>query len=191
MKTIWDFAETDPEPPVFKKCTKWLQGKREKEAISGSGKRESQNLLVQAVLYVLMRTISMFLMPVYPALNQPDCATTSIIFTSPKSKGKNVGGNNRQTHDQCLKWEYIDKICYIFEVWRKKTHLILFQVGFFFIIISFIVSYFILFFGFLFLNFFLLKPFYCISFPCFICFHSFSIVFVFLLFFLFMFVSCF
>ena len=31
-----------------------------------------------------------------------------------------------------------------FEVWRKKTHLILFQAGFFFIIISFIFSYFLL-----------------------------------------------
>jgi hypothetical protein len=30
-----------------------------------------------------------------------------------------------------------------FEVWRKKTHLILFQAGFFFIIISFIFSYFL------------------------------------------------
>jgi len=26
---------------------------------------------------------------------------------------KNVSGNNCQTHDQCLKWEYIDKICHI------------------------------------------------------------------------------
>jgi hypothetical protein len=30
-------------------------------------------------------------------------STTSIIFSSPKSKSKNVGGNNHQTHDQCLK----------------------------------------------------------------------------------------
>jgi hypothetical protein len=37
----------------------------------------------------------------------------AIIFPSPKSKSKNVGGNNHQTHDQCLKWEYIDKICHI------------------------------------------------------------------------------
>jgi len=36
-----------------------------------------------------------------------------------------------------------------FEIWRKKTHLILFQVGFFFIIISFIFSYFLLFIWFL------------------------------------------
>jgi hypothetical protein len=36
-----------------------------------------------------------------------------------------------------------------FEVWRKKTHLILFQVGFFFIIISFIFSYILLFIWFL------------------------------------------
>jgi hypothetical protein len=42
-----------------------------------------------------------------------------------------------------------------FEVWRKKTHLILFQVGFFFIIISFIFSHFLLFIWFLlFCNFF-------------------------------------
>jgi len=32
-----------------------------------------KTLLMLAVLYVLMRTISMFPMPVYPALNQPDC----------------------------------------------------------------------------------------------------------------------
>jgi hypothetical protein len=32
-----------------------------------------KTLLVLAVLYILMRTISMFPMPVYPALNQPDC----------------------------------------------------------------------------------------------------------------------
>jgi hypothetical protein len=30
-----------------------------------------KTLLVLAVLYILMQTISMFLMPVYPALNQP------------------------------------------------------------------------------------------------------------------------
>jgi hypothetical protein len=45
------------------------------------------------------------------AMFSPD--KTYIIFPSPKSKNKNVGGNNRQTHDQCLKWEYIDKICHI------------------------------------------------------------------------------
>jgi hypothetical protein len=44
---------------------------------------------------------------------KPLFSTTSIIFSSPKSKSKNVGGNNHQTHDQCLKWEYIDKICHI------------------------------------------------------------------------------
>jgi hypothetical protein len=50
-----------------------------------------------------------------------------------------------------------------FEVWRKKTHLVL-QVGFFFIIISFIFSYFLLFIWFiLFCNFFLLIFFNCIS----------------------------
>ncbi len=32
-----------------------------------------KTLLVLAVLYVLMRTISMFPMPMYPALNQLDC----------------------------------------------------------------------------------------------------------------------
>ncbi len=50
-----------------------------------------------------------------------------------------------------------------FEVWRKKTHLILFQVGFFFNIISFIFSYFLLFIWFL--HFCRLKKyiFYCIS----------------------------
>jgi len=32
-----------------------------------------KTLLVLAILYVLMRTISMFPMPVYPALNQLDC----------------------------------------------------------------------------------------------------------------------
>jgi hypothetical protein len=32
-----------------------------------------KTLLVLAVFYVLMRTISMFPMPVYPALNQPGC----------------------------------------------------------------------------------------------------------------------
>jgi hypothetical protein len=32
-----------------------------------------KTLLVLAVLYVLMQTISMFPMPVYPALNQLDC----------------------------------------------------------------------------------------------------------------------
>jgi hypothetical protein len=32
-----------------------------------------KTLLMLAILYVLMRTISMFLMPMYPALNQPDC----------------------------------------------------------------------------------------------------------------------
>jgi hypothetical protein len=32
-----------------------------------------KTLLVLAVLYVLMRTISMFPMPVYPTLNQLDC----------------------------------------------------------------------------------------------------------------------
>jgi hypothetical protein len=32
-----------------------------------------KTLLVLAVLYVLMRTISMFPMPVYPTLNQPEC----------------------------------------------------------------------------------------------------------------------
>jgi len=32
-----------------------------------------KTLLVLAVYYVLMRTISMFPMPMYPALNQPDC----------------------------------------------------------------------------------------------------------------------
>jgi hypothetical protein len=41
-----------------------------------------------------------------------------------------------------------------FEVWKKKTHLILFQVGFFFIIISFIFSYFLLFIWFLLFEFF-------------------------------------
>ncbi len=52
-----------------------------------------------------------------------------------------------------------------FEVWRKKTHLILFQVGFFFIIINFIFSQFLLFIWFLFFffNFSLSKLFYCIS----------------------------
>ncbi len=32
-----------------------------------------KTLLVLAILYILMRTISMFPMPIYPALNQPDC----------------------------------------------------------------------------------------------------------------------
>jgi hypothetical protein len=32
-----------------------------------------KTLLMLAVLYVLMRMISMFPMPVYPTLNQPDC----------------------------------------------------------------------------------------------------------------------
>jgi hypothetical protein len=32
-----------------------------------------KTLLMLAVLYVLMQTISMFPMPVYPALNQPNC----------------------------------------------------------------------------------------------------------------------
>jgi hypothetical protein len=32
-----------------------------------------KTLLMLAIFYVLMRTISMFPMPVYPALNQPDC----------------------------------------------------------------------------------------------------------------------
>jgi hypothetical protein len=32
-----------------------------------------KTLLVLAVLYVLMRTISMFAMPMYPTLNQPNC----------------------------------------------------------------------------------------------------------------------
>jgi hypothetical protein len=32
-----------------------------------------KTFLVLVVLYVLMRTISMFPMPVYPALNQPNC----------------------------------------------------------------------------------------------------------------------
>jgi hypothetical protein len=46
---------------------------------------------------------------------------------------------------------YIIKIkCFFFtckfEIWRKKIHLILFQVGFFFIIISFIFLIFLLFF---------------------------------------------
>jgi hypothetical protein len=36
-----------------------------------------------------------------------------------------------------------------FEVWRKKTHLIIFQVGFFFIIINFIYFNFLLFIWFL------------------------------------------
>jgi hypothetical protein len=45
-----------------------------------------------------------------------------------------------------------------FEVWKKKIHLILFQVGFFFIIISFIFLNFLLFIGFLhFGNFFSFK----------------------------------
>jgi hypothetical protein len=34
-----------------------------------------KTLLVLAILYVLLRTISMFPMPMYPALNQPDCET--------------------------------------------------------------------------------------------------------------------
>ncbi len=34
-----------------------------------------KTLLMLVVLYVLMRTISMFPMLVYPALNQPDCET--------------------------------------------------------------------------------------------------------------------
>jgi len=62
-----------------------------------------------------------------------------------------------------------------FEVWRKKTHLIFFQVGFFFIIINFICSYFLFFIWFqhlckfvFFLNYFTVFPF-----PCFIFFHSF------------------
>jgi hypothetical protein len=32
-----------------------------------------KTLLMLAILDVLMRTISMFAMPMYPALNQPDC----------------------------------------------------------------------------------------------------------------------
>jgi hypothetical protein len=32
-----------------------------------------KTFLVLAILYILMRTISMFPMPVYPALNQLDC----------------------------------------------------------------------------------------------------------------------
>ncbi len=65
-----------------------------------------------------------------------------------------------------------------FEVWRKKTHLILFQVGFFFNIYKF---YFFLFFTFYlvssFLEIFFFKNYFTVfPFPCFICFHSFFIV---------------
>jgi len=50
-----------------------------------------------------------------------------------------------------------------FEVWRKKTHLILFQVRFFFIIISFIFFiFYFLFCFFIFVNFYF-KIIYCIS----------------------------
>jgi hypothetical protein len=80
-----------------------------------------------------------------------------------------------------------------FEVWRKKTHLILFQVGFFFNIYKF--YFFLLFTLYLvssFLEIFFFKnDFTVFPFPCFICFHSFFIIFAFLLFFWFMFVSCF
>ncbi len=45
-----------------------------------------------------------------------------------------------------------------FEVWRKEIHLILFQVGFFFIIISFILKFFYSLFGFfIFVDFFSFK----------------------------------
>ncbi len=71
-----------------------------------------------------------------------------------------------------------------FEVWRKKTHLILFQVGFFFIIISFIFSYFLFFIWFQHLcNFFSFKiillyfpflvSFVSITFLYFLCFYFF------------------
>ncbi len=78
-----------------------------------------------------------------------------------------------------------------FEVWRKKTHLILFQARFFFIIISFIFSYFLfLIWFFHFCNFFLLNFFYCISLSLFHLFPFLFYSFCVFTFFLFMFVSC-